>query len=383
MRRLDELELANRRVLIRADLNVPLDAGRIVDDTRVRASLPSIRCAQDAGAAVIVLSHLGRPREGEPDDALSLAPVARRLEELLGRPVAFVRDWLDGGLDAAAGPGRVALCENVRFCVGEAANDEALARRIAALGEVFVMDAFGAAHRAHASTVGVARHAQAACAGLLLCAELAALKRVGDAARRPFVAIVGGAKISTKLPALRALAARADRLILGGGIANTWLAAHGARVGRSLQEPDMHAEARDFARDARARVMPIDDAVCAAGADAPAHTRALADIGDEEMIFDFGPRACARAEEWLADAATVLWNGPPGLFERAAFAAGTERVARAVAASPAYSVAGGGETLAAVNRFGAAGGVSHLSTGGGALLRGVARAPLPAVEALG
>ncbi|TVQ47108.1 MAG: phosphoglycerate kinase [Gammaproteobacteria bacterium] len=381
--RMRDLELAGRRVLIRQDLNVPVRDGRVSSDARLLASLPTIREALEKGARVMLLSHLGRPVEGEFDEAYSLAPVAARLGELLGRPVRLVRDWLDG---VELADGEVVLCENVRFNVGEKRDDETLARRMAALCDVFVMDAFGTAHRAQASTHGVARFAPLACAGPLLAGELEALGRALEAPARPFVAIVGGAKVSGKLEVLKTLAGMVDTLIVGGGIANTLLAARGCPVGRSLHEPDMLEFARqlldgDFG--AAAIPLPADVVVGAEfSADTPARTCAAEEVGAEDMILDVGPRTAATYADILHGAGTIVWNGPVGVFEFPAFAAGTQAIAEAVAASPGYSIAGGGDTLAAVEQFGIADQVSYISTGGGAFLELLEGKVLPAVNML-
>jgi phosphoglycerate kinase len=382
--RMTDLDLNGRRVLIRQDLNVPLRDGWVQDDARLRASLPTLQAASRAGARVLVMSHLGRPREGSFDPAASLAPVAERLGVLLGQPVRLERDWLAG---VSVVPGEVVLCENVRFNVGEKADDVALARRMAALCDVYVMDAFGTAHRAHASTHGVALCAPVACAGPLLLAELEALGRALSAPARPLAAVVGGAKVSTKLAVLEALLDKVDLLVPGGGIANTFLAASGHRVGASLHEPDLLALARQLLEQAAARgvevVLPVD-VVVAPGLDAPerAAVRAVDAVADDDMILDVGPATAARYRSLLAAAGTIVWNGPVGVFEIDAFAAGTRALAEAIAASPAYSIAGGGDTLAAIGRFGVAAEVSYISTGGGAFLEFIEGRTLPAVAAL-
>ena len=382
--RMTDLDLRGKRVLIREDLNVPVEDGVITSDARIRAAVPSLRAAADAGARVIVMSHLGRPTEGEHSAENSLAPVAVRLGELLGRPVRFERDWL-GGVDCA--PGEVVLCENVRFNKGEKKDDEALSRRMAALCDVFVMDAFGTAHRAEASTHGVARFAPIACAGPLLVAELDALSRALAHPKRPLVAIVAGSKVSTKLTVLESLLAKVDKLIVGGGIANTFLAATGAPVGKSLHEPDMLDTARALLAQATARgaEIPLPTDVVVAEEFSPAAVpvvRAAGDVRPHELILDIGPATAQRFAALLADAGTILWNGPVGVFEFDAFGRGTETLAKAIAASPAFSLAGGGDTLAAIEKYGVESGISYISTGGGAFLEFVEGKTLPAVAAL-
>ncbi|MFN8896668.1 MAG: phosphoglycerate kinase, partial [Pseudomonadota bacterium] len=347
--------IAGRRVFIRADLNVPQDdAGRITEDTRIRASVPCIRMALAAGAAVMVTSHLGRPTEGEfrPED--SLAPVAARLSELLGCPVPLVRDWV-GGVEVR--PGEVVLLENCRLNKGEKKNGEELARKMAALCDVFVHDAFGTAHRAEASTYGIAQYAPLACAGPLLAAEIDAITKALAAPRRPLVAIVAGSKVSTKLTILQSLAGKVDGLVVGGGIANTFLLAAGLPIGRSLAEPALVAEARAVmdAMKARGAEVPIPVDVVVAprfAADAPATVKDSADVGADDMILDIGPRTAAMLAEQLRAAGTIVWNGPVGVFEFEAFSHGTETVARAIADSDAFSIAGGGDTLAAIAKYG-------------------------------
>ena len=381
---MDSLDLAGKRVLIREDLNVPVRDGKVASDARLQAALPTIRQAQQAGAAVMLLSHLGRPVEGERDPGQSLAPVAERLGELLGHPVRLVDHWLDG-VDVK--PGEVVLLENVRFEVGEKANDPALVKRMAALCDVFVLDAFGTAHRAHASTAGLAEHANIACAGPLLAAELDALGKAFENPARPLAAIVGGAKVSTKLTVLESLMAKVDQLIVGGGIANTFIAAAGFPVGKSLHEPDLLDRARQMLADAKAAgkeiPLPIDVVVARDfAADAPARTCPISEVADDEMILDIGPKSAEALAERLRSAATIIWNGPVGVFEFDAFAGGTEALSRAIAESSGFSVAGGGDTLAAIDRFGIAGQVSYISTGGGAFLEFLEGRELPAVAAL-
>jgi phosphoglycerate kinase len=373
------------RVLIRSDLNVPLDAhGVILEDTRIRASLACVHMALEAGAAVMVTSHLGRPKEGEfrPED--SLAPVAAHLAALLGREVSLRRDWVEG---VALSLGEVVLLENCRINPGEKNNDEMLSRKMAALCDVYVNDAFGTAHRAEATTHGIARFAPLACAGPLLSAELEALSRVLAAPKRPSLAIVGGGKVSTKLTVLRNLADHVDQLIVGGGIANTFMLAAGLPVGRSLVEPGLveaAASVMDVMR-ARGAVVPIPtDVVVAAhlAAEACAQVKAATAVSSDDMILDIGPQTAARLVAQIQAAGTIVWNGPMGVFEYEPFAAGTEAVARAVAASKAFSVAGGGETLAAISKYGLREQISYISTGGGAFIEMLEGKALPAIEAL-
>jgi phosphoglycerate kinase len=372
-------------VLIREDFNVPVENGVVTSDARIRAALPTLQHALDAGAAVIVLSHLGRPEEGKVDPALSLEPVAQRLGELLRRPVRLARgDWLKG-VDVK--PGQLVLCENVRFNKGEKKDDEALARRLAGLCDVFVMDAFGTAHRAEASTHGVVRFAPVACAGPLLAAELDALSRALERPARPLLAIVGGSKVSTKLSVLEALLTKVDQLIVGGGIANTFIAAQGHSVGKSLHEPDLIDTAKRLAAQAEAegRRIPVPSDVVVArelAATAAPATRTVDRIEPDDLILDIGPRTATEFRKLIAGAGTILWNGPVGVFEFDAFGAGTRAVAEAIAASPAYSLAGGGDTLAAIEKYGVAAGISYISTGGGAFLEFVEGKTLPAVAAL-
>ena len=377
-KRMSELDLRGKRVFIRADLNVPQDdAGNISDDTRIRASVPGIRLALERGAAVMVTSHLGRPKEGELRPADSLAPVARRLGELLGRSVPLRRDWVDG---VELRPGELVLLENCRVNRGEKQDDEALARRIAALCDVYVNDAFGTAHRAEATTHGVARFAKVACAGPLMAAELDALgKALADPAR-PLVAIVAGAKVSTKLTVLAALAKKVDLLIVGGGIANTFLLAAGKPIGRSLAEPDLAGEAQAIAAAARVP-LPVDVVVAKSPQGAGA-VKATDEVAADDMILDVGPRTAAAYAAALRDAGTIVWNGPVGMFEKEAFAGGTEALARAVAASAAFSIAGGGDTVAAINKFGLADRIGYISTAGGAFLEFLEGRTLPAVAVL-
>jgi phosphoglycerate kinase len=379
-KRMTELDLRGKRVLIRADLNVPLDdAGQVSDDTRIRASLPGIRRALEQGAAVMVTSHLGRPKEGElrPED--SLAPVAKRLGELLNRKISVVKDWVDG---VAVSPGELVVLENCRVNKGEKKDDETLAKRIAALCDVYVNDAFGTAHRAEATTHGAARFAPVACAGPLMASELDALGKALAKPARPLVAIVAGSKVSTKLTILGALAAKVDQLIVGGGIANTFLLAAGFPIGKSLAEPDLVAEAKKI-MDATKVPLPVDVVVATElAAGAKATVKAAKDVAADDMILDIGPKSAAALAAALGQAGTIVWNGPVGVFEIEQFAKGTETIARAIAASKAYSIAGGGDTVAAINKFGIADRIGYISTAGGAFLEFLEGKTLPAVAAL-
>jgi phosphoglycerate kinase len=380
-----DLDLAGKRVLIREDLNVPVEGGRVTSDARIRAALPTIRLALAQGARVLVMSHLGRPKEGGRDPALSLAPVAKALSALLARPVRFVEDWLDG---VEAAPGEVVLLENVRFNKGEKRDDESLARRMAALCDVFVMDAFGTAHRAEASTHGVALAAPVACAGPLLVAELEALGRALHAPKRPLVAVVGGSKVSTKLSVLENLLEKVDALVVGGGIANTFLAAAGLPVGKSLYEPDMLDTARRLLARASERgvslPLPADVVVATElSATAKATVKPAAAVGAAEIILDIGPASAATLGAIVTQAGTVIWNGPVGVFEYDQFGEGTRALTLAIAGSPAFSIAGGGDTLAAIDKYGVQSEISYISTGGGAFLEFVEGRTLPAVAALG
>jgi len=382
--RMTDTDLRNKRVLIREDLNVPVQGGTVTSDARIRAALATIRYALDQHARVFILSHLGRPKEGEADPALTLAPVAARLSELLGKPVPLRRDWLDG-VDCA--PGSAVLCENVRFLPGEKQDDPQLARRLAALCDVFVMDAFGTAHRAEASTHGVARFAPVACAGPLLVGELEALERALRNPARPLVAIVGGSKVSTKLTVLEALLERVDQLIVGGGIANTFLAATGIDVGKSLCEMEMLDVARRLMDRARARGAEIplpSDVVVGREFAATAHAdvRPVREVRGDEMILDIGPDTADRCSALLQAAGTIIWNGPVGVFEFEQFGEGTRAIATSVARSKAFSLAGGGDTLAAIEKYGVEDGISYVSTGGGAFLEFVEGKTLPAVAVL-
>lgn len=379
-----KLDLAGKRVMIREDLNVPITEGEVTSDARIRAALPTIRLALDKGARVMLLSHLGRPEEGKFDAELSLAPVATRLSALLGRSVPLVSDWLDG---VRVEPGAVVLCENVRFNKGEKKDSEELSRRMAALCDIFVMDAFGTSHRAEASTHGVARFAPVACAGPLLVGELEALDRALAKPARPLVAIVAGSKVSTKLTILEALLEKVDRLIVGGGIANTFLAASGVKVGKSLCEMDMLDTCRRLMVRARERGADIPlptDVVTAKEFAATAHAdvRDIHEVAPDELILDIGPDTSERFAKLIADAGTVLWNGPVGVFEFDQFGEGTRAVANAIASSKAFSLAGGGDTLAAIEKYGVEDGISYISTGGGAFLEFVEGKKLPAVAAL-
>jgi phosphoglycerate kinase len=376
---MQDLQLRGKRVLIREDLNVPIKQGVVSSDARIRAALPTIEAALAAGAKVILMSHLGRPVEGEYDQAFSLAPVAKHLSGLLGKPVTLVSEWRDG-VDIA--DGEVILLENVRFNPGEAKDDEILSRAYAALCDVFVMDAFGTAHRAQASTHGVAKFAPVACAGPLLAEELRALTQALSNPARPMVAIVGGSKVSTKLEVLGSLCEKVDHLVVGGGIANTFLAASGSPVGKSLCEHDLIPTALALMQKTEIP-LPVDVVTGKAfGEDAAASLKLAGDVADDDMIFDIGPVAAQQIAEILKSAGTILWNGPVGVFEFDQFAEGTKILAGAIADSPAFSLAGGGDTLAAIDKFGIADKVSYISTGGGAFLEYVEGKTLPAVAML-
>jgi len=382
--RMADLDLAGKRVLIREDLNVPVKDGHITSEQRITAALPTIRLALEKGAAVMVTSHLGRPTEGVWTLEDSLAPVAARLSQLLGRDVPLLRDWTDG---VQVQPGQLVLLENCRMNVGEKADDEGLSKKYAALCDVFVMDAFGTAHRAQASTHGVIRFAKVACGGPLLVAELDALAKALLAPARPLIAIVAGSKVSTKLELLSALVSKVDQLIVGGGIANTFIAAVGHPVGKSLCEHDLLDTARQIIADAKARgadiPIPTDVVVATAfAADAPATVKPVAEVGPDDMILDIGPETAARYAAMIKRAGTVIWNGPVGVFEFDAFGKGTETLAHAIADSDAFSIAGGGDTLAAVDKYGVQAGISYISTGGGAFLEFCEGKELPAVTAL-
>ncbi len=382
--RMSDLDLAGKRVLIRQDLNVPIEDGRITSEQRITASLPTLKLALQKGAAVMVMSHLGRPKEGVWSEADSLAPVAARLSALLGQDVQLIKDWLEG-VDVA--PGQLVLLENCRMNVGEGKDDEALSKQYAALCDVFVMDAFGTAHRAQASTHGAIRFAKVAAGGPLLMAELDALAKALHEPARPLLAIVAGSKVSTKLELLSNLVGKVDQLIVGGGIANTFIAAMGHNVGKSLVENDLMDTAKAIMADARSRgadiPVPVDVVVAPAfAADSPATIKPVDQVSDDDMILDIGPDTAARYALMIADAGTVVWNGPVGVFEFDAFGNGTQTLARAIAQSDAFSIAGGGDTLAAVDKYGIADDVSYISTGGGAFLEFLEGKTLPAVAAL-
>lgn len=382
--KMTDLDLCDRRVLIREDFNVPLKDGAITDDTRIRAALPGIRYGLAQQARLMLVSHLGRPKEGEPNAADSLAPVARRLSELLGMKVALKRDWLEG---VTVEPGEVMLFENCRFNKGEKKNDDALARKMAGLCDVYVNDAFGTAHRAEATTHGIAKYAGVACAGPLMAAEIEALTRALEKPARPLVAIVGGAKVSTKLTILAALAEKVDQLIVGGGIANTFLLAAGKKIGKSLAEPDLADEARRIIDGIKARggSVPVPvDVVCGKelSAAARAETKSVDAVIDDDLILDIGPETARIMAAMLANAATIVWNGPVGVFEFDQFGEGTKTLARAIADSSAFSLAGGGDTLAAIAKYRLADKLSYISTGGGAFLEFLEGKKLPAIEIL-
>jgi phosphoglycerate kinase len=378
-------KVAGQRVFIRADLNVPLDdAGHITEDTRIRASVPAIRMALDAGAAVMVTSHLGRPTEGEFKPQDSLAPVAKRLGELLGREVPLVRDWVDG---VSVQPGQVVLLENCRVNKGEKKNNPELAKKMAALCDIFVHDAFGTAHRAEASTYGIAEYAKVACAGPLLAAEIDAITKALAHPKRPLVAIVAGSKVSTKLTILQSLARNVDQLIVGGGIANTFMLAAGLNIGKSLAEADLVGEAKAVidAMKSRGAAVPIPTDVVTAkafAADAVATVKQATEVAPDDLILDIGPQTAARLAEQLRAAGTIVWNGPVGVFEFDQFAKGTQTIARAIAESKAFSIAGGGDTLAAIAKYGIQDRIGYISTGGGAFLEVLEGKTLPAFEIL-
>lgn len=382
--RMDELNLTGKRVMIREDFNAPIEAGKVTSDARLRAALPTIQMALESGAAVILLSHLGRPVEGQYKEEFSLAPVAEHLSGLLGRPVRLQKDWLGG---VRVEPGEIVLCENVRFNVGEKANDDALAQAMASLCDIFVMDAFGSAHRAHASTEGVIRFAETVCAGPLLSREVYEIEKALADPTRPMLAIVGGSKVSTKLTVLEALMSHVDELIVGGGIANTFIAASGYDVGKSLYEPDLIHQAQRLIRMAHESGghIPIPKDVVVATSfskDAEAIVRSVDEVQGDEMILDIGPLTAMDYAARIQGAGTVIWNGPVGVFEFEGFAAGTRAVADAIEISNAFSIAGGGDTLAAIDQFNVADGISYISTGGGAFLEYVEGKKLPAIAAL-
>ena len=382
--KMQDLDLNNKTVLIRQDLNVPISDGSVSNDARIRASLPTIEMALEAGARVLLMSHLGRPTEGKYETKYSLAPVADRLAELLGKKITLQKQWLDG---VPASAGQIVLCENVRFNQGEKANSSELSKRMAALCDVYVMDAFGTAHRAHASTCGVTEFAKEVCAGPLLSAELDALGKALDKPTKPIVAIVGGSKVSTKLTVLDALSSKVDQLIVGGGIANTFIAAAGHSVGESLYENELLDQAKQLSESARATngdiPIPID-VVCAKtfSQDAVASIKGVDEVMDDDMILDIGPQASEQFADLLKNAGTIVWNGPVGVFEFDQFSEGTKALAEAVAQSPAFSIAGGGDTVAAIDKFGIASNISYISTGGGAFLEFLEGKVLPAVAAL-
>ena len=384
IKRMIDLDLAGKRVLIRQDLNVPVKDGVVTSDLRIQASVPTVKAALEKGAAVILMSHLGRPTEGEYDEASILKPVAERFTQLLGKPVTLVKDWIDG---VAVNPGEVVLCENVRFNKGEKKNNEDLGKKMAALCDVFVMDAFGTAHRAEASTHAVAQFASIACAGPLLAAELDALGKALEHPQRPLVAIVGGSKVSTKLTVLESLSTKVDQLIVGGGIANTFIAAAGFPVGKSLYEADLIDEAKRLmaAAEAKGGEIPVPvDVVCAKefSDTAVATVKNVADVAEDDLILDIGPQTAQRYAEILGTAGSIVWNGPVGVFEIDQFGEGTKAMSMAIANSPAFSIAGGGDTLAAIDKYGIADKVSYTSTGGGAFLEFLEGKELPAVAVL-
>jgi phosphoglycerate kinase len=381
---LNDLDLKNKRVLIRVDFNVPVQNGKISSDARIRAELPTIELALKKGAAVILVSHLGRPTEGQFSAEDSLAPIAAHLSQLLNRPVSLAENWIDG---VNIQPGELVLCENVRFLVGENKNDADLAKKMAALCDIFVMDAFATAHRAQASTFGIAKYAPIACAGPLLQAELSALGKALALPAHPLVALVGGSKVSTKLSILESLSDQVDQLIVGGGIANTFLAAAGFNVGASLHEPDLVPVARTILtklkNEGKACPLPIDVVVAKTfSADAQGTVKKVSDVANDEMILDIGPQSAAQLADILQQAKTIIWNGPVGVFEFKAFSQGTATIAHAIAKSPAFSLAGGGDTIAAIETFGVSQDISYISTAGGAFLEFLEGKPLPAVTIL-
>jgi phosphoglycerate kinase len=383
--RLSDVDVHGKRVFIRADLNVPLDHGRITDDTRIRASVPAIRDALTRGASVMVTSHLGRPVEGKLGEAETLAPVAARLGDLMGREVRLIRDWVNGGVwHGSLAMGDLVLLENCRVNPGEKQDSIELAKQMANLCDVYCNDAFGTAHRPEATTHAMALYAPIACAGPLLAGELEALAKALDQPKRPLVAIVAGAKVSTKLGILRTLLAKVDTLVVGGGIANTFVLAAGDRIGKSLAEPGLVPEARALLDEFPGRIPLPVDAVCAKrfAADATPTIKAIAAVADDDLILDIGPETVSMLQPLIANAGTIVWNGPVGVFEFDAFASGTRALAEAIAAAPAFSIAGGGDTLAAIAKFGVTGGIGYISTGGGAFLEFLEGRTLPAVEVL-
>jgi phosphoglycerate kinase len=383
--KMTDLDLAGKRVLIRQDLNVPVKDGKVTSDKRILASLPTIEHAMKAGARVMVMSHLGRPKEGEYDEQFSMIPVGEHMAALLGRDVEMVKDWLDGVGEMHDGD--VVLCENVRFNAGEKVCDDELSKKMAALCDIFVMDAFGTAHRAQASTYGVAKYAPVACAGPLLAGELEALGKALDNPSRPMAAIVGGSKVSTKLTVLESLSGVVDQLIPGGGIANTFIAASGYNVGKSLYEEDLIPEAKRLMEAARAKggEIPVPSDVVVGkefSESAAAVVKPVTEVADDDMIFDIGPQTAARFAEMMTNAGTIVWNGPVGVFEFDQFGEGTRVLGQAIAASSAFSIAGGGDTLAAVDKYGITDKISYISTGGGAFLEFLEGKKLPAVAML-
>lgn len=384
--KLTDVDLREKRVFIRVDFNVPLKNGVVVDDTRIRAALPGIKHALGQRARLMLTSHLGRPKEGEFTETDSLAPVAKHLSTLLGMEVPLKRNWIDAG-EVAPAPGQVVLLENCRFNKGEKKDDDGLARKMAALCDVYVNDAFGTAHRAEATTHGIARHAKTACAGPLMAAEIEALSKALEGPARPLVAIVGGAKVSTKLTILAALAEKVDQLIVGGGIANTFMLAAGGKIGKSLAEPELVGEAKKIMEILKAKggVVPLpSDVVCAKklAADAAAQPKPSADVNDDDLILDVGAQTARDLARLLEKAGTIVWNGPIGVFEFDQFGAGTRTIAEAIAGSKAFSIAGGGDTIAAIAKYGITDKISYISTGGGAFLEFLEGKKLPAIEAL-
>lgn len=382
--KMTDLDLNNKRVLIREDLNVPMEDGKITEDTRIRASLPTIQKALAANARVIIMSHLGQPEEGKADPALSLAPVAEYMSKLLGKPIRLITDYLDG---VSVNPGEVVLCENVRFNKGEKKDNDDLAKKMATLCDVYVMDAFATAHRAQASTHGVGKYAKVACAGPLLVAELEALGKALEHPEHPLLAIVGGSKVSTKTQVLEALLNKVDQLIVGGGIANTFIAAAGFKIGKSLYEADFVEKAKELLQKAKERnaeiLIPVDVVVAKEfSKDAVATTKKVTEIADDDMILDIGPETSKKLAAVIDKAKTIVWNGPVGVFEMDKFAAGTKALTEAIANSSAFSIAGGGDTLAAIDKFKVTDKISYISTGGGAFLEFIQGDKLPAVSML-